>query len=346
MSEPQTKNCQSCKKDFLIEPEDFLFYEKMKVPPPTWCPECRQMRRYAWRNERTLYRRNCDMCGKSMVTIYSPNKPYKVYCSSCWWSDKWNGTDYGKEYDFSKPFFPQFQELQLQVPRVALLSKNSVNSEYTNHSNNNRNCYLSFSTFDSENVMYSGEIIKPSQDICDCYWIESGQLNYELINAERCYQCHYGMLLRDCTSCYYCYDCRGCSNCFLSSNLRNKKYCFLNKQYTKEKYLKKIGEYNLGSFKDRAKLFDIYLDLIKNKTIHRFAVIENSKNVSGSMIFNSKNALNVFDVKDLEDAKYVTVSNIAKSSMDCLYFGFQSELVYETHATIHSYKMMFTHELR
>ena len=34
---PETKNCQNCKKDFTIESEDFAFYEKIKVPPPTWC---------------------------------------------------------------------------------------------------------------------------------------------------------------------------------------------------------------------------------------------------------------------------------------------------------------------
>lgn len=73
--------CQNCHNEFIIEPDDFVFYEKMKVPPPTFCPECRQSRRYAWRNERVLYRRNCDLCGKSTVTIYSPNKPYKVYCT-------------------------------------------------------------------------------------------------------------------------------------------------------------------------------------------------------------------------------------------------------------------------
>jgi RNA polymerase subunit RPABC4/transcription elongation factor Spt4 len=38
----ETKNCQNCKKDFNIEPDDFSFYEKMKVPVPTWCPECRR----------------------------------------------------------------------------------------------------------------------------------------------------------------------------------------------------------------------------------------------------------------------------------------------------------------
>ena len=54
---PETKICQNCKGEFVIEPEDFNFYEKIKVPPPTWCPECRMIRRLQWRNEHSLFRR-------------------------------------------------------------------------------------------------------------------------------------------------------------------------------------------------------------------------------------------------------------------------------------------------
>jgi len=341
----ETKICQNCKKDFVIEPDDFAFYEKMKVPPPTWCPDCRQRRRYTWRNERVLYRRKCDLCGKSTVTIYSPNKPYKVYCPPCWWSDRWSALDYGVDFDFNRPFFEQFQELQLKVPRIALLTKNSVNSEYTNHANNNRNCYMSHVTFNSENVMYSTNVLEASQDVCDCYRIENGggQLIYELINSGRCYKCQYGVLLRDCTDCFYCYDCRGCSHCFLSSNLRNKNYCFLNKQCTKEEYFKKISGYDLESSKTRAILFETYLNLIKKDTIHRFVVIENSKNVSGDIILNSKNAFYCFDINNLENAKYIAESIDTKDSMDSYHYGYSSELIYESHALIHSYNVMFTH---
>src|SRR3989338_8334141 len=175
----ETKNCQNCKKDFTIESEDFNFYEKIKVPPPTRCFECRQQRRYAWRNERTLYRRNCDLCKKSTVTIYSPNKPYKVYCNECWWGDGWDTTSYSRDFDFSRPFFEQFHELQLRVPRMALLNKNSVNSEYTNHSSDNKNCYMCVSSLHGENNLYSAWIIK-SRDCVDCSYIhDGGELLYE-----------------------------------------------------------------------------------------------------------------------------------------------------------------------
>lgn len=53
----QTKQCQNCKNFFVIESEDFEFYEQIKVPPPTFCWECRLQRRMVFRNERALYRR-------------------------------------------------------------------------------------------------------------------------------------------------------------------------------------------------------------------------------------------------------------------------------------------------
>ena len=40
----ENRICQNCKSEFIIEPEDFNFYEKIKVPAPTWCPECRMIR--------------------------------------------------------------------------------------------------------------------------------------------------------------------------------------------------------------------------------------------------------------------------------------------------------------
>ncbi len=32
----EVKTCQNCKQNFTIESEDFVFYEKIDVPPPTF----------------------------------------------------------------------------------------------------------------------------------------------------------------------------------------------------------------------------------------------------------------------------------------------------------------------
>src|SRR3989344_4040210 len=341
---PETKNCKNCKKDFTIESEDFNFYEKIKVPPPTWCPECRQQRRYAWRNERTLYRRNCDYCGKSTVTIYSPNKPYKVYCNECWWGDDWDFASYGRDFDFTRPFFEQFTELQHEVPRMALLNKRSVNSEYTNHSGDNKNVYLSFSVFDCENIMYSTWIMKNSRDCMDCGYIAGkGERLYEVIDSRTSYQCQYSIFLKDCSNCLYCYDCRGCNECFMSSNLRNKSYVFKNKQYTREEYLKKIKEYELSSFVVRQGLNKEFQDLIKHNSIHRYVISERNVNSVGNLIYDCKNVKESFEVKSGEDCKYVYGATDIKDCRDVYHIGINIELCYECQGCTRIANCQFCH---
>ena len=100
-----TRNCQNCKKDFIIEPDDFSFYEKLKVPPPTFCPECRFRRRMLSTNERVLYRRKCDMTGKTIFSMYHEDVPFPVYHPEAWYGDDWDPYSYGVDYDFSKSFF-------------------------------------------------------------------------------------------------------------------------------------------------------------------------------------------------------------------------------------------------
>ena len=339
----ETRQCKNCKKDFIIEPEDFNFYEKIKVPAPTWCPECRQQRRYAWRNERTLYRRDCDLCGKSTVTIYSPNKDLKVYCLKCWWGDDWDASSYGSDFDFSRPFFEQYYELQSKVPRMALLSKNSTNSDYTNHSADNKNTYLSFCCFDTEDVYYSTWVMK-SRNSMECSYIyDSGERLYQCIDSRKVYHCQYSFLLENCVDCLYCYDCHNCNNCFMSSNLRNKSYVFKNEQYSREGYLEKIKEYDLGSYVTREKLRLEFLDLMLKNSIHRYAIMERNINSIGNQLYNSKNSKHCFDAEVLEDTKYIYASLQLKNSMDLYHIGWNTELAYEIHGSRGLYNSQFCH---
>src|SRR3989338_1379004 len=97
----ETKTCQNCHNNFVIEPEDFKFYEKIEVPPPKFCSRCRLKRRLAWFKGLRLYLRKCDLCKKEKISMYRPDAPYIIYCNECWWSDKWNPEDYEREYHFS-----------------------------------------------------------------------------------------------------------------------------------------------------------------------------------------------------------------------------------------------------
>ncbi|USN56208.1 MAG: hypothetical protein H6766_03930 [Candidatus Peribacteria bacterium] len=122
----ETKTCLHCSSTFDITQGDLDFYAKIspkfgdyvaEIPTPTLCPDCRQRRRLAFRNERHLYRRICDASQQPIISIYSPNKPYKVYDQKIWRSDARDPLDYGRDFDFSRTFTEQFEELMREVPR-------------------------------------------------------------------------------------------------------------------------------------------------------------------------------------------------------------------------------------
>jgi hypothetical protein len=141
----ETKTCRHCQIDFPITDKDLEFYEKVspifagkkyQIPTPTLCPDCRAQRRFAFRNERKLYKRKCDATGRDIISIYSPDKPFTVYSQDFWWSDKWNALEYGVDFDFERTFFVQFDELMKKVPQIALNNdyEKAINSEYINGS--------------------------------------------------------------------------------------------------------------------------------------------------------------------------------------------------------------------
>ncbi len=163
----ETRRCQNCKLEFVIEPDDFAFYEKIRVPPPTWCPECRNIRRMTWRNERTLYKRVCEKTGKQIISCFAPDSGIHVYDRDVWWSDEWNPQDYGREYDLSKPFFSQFGKLLHEIPMPSMFNSRCVRSDYGNHNGELKDSYLVFATWGGENLLYSDKIMggKDSSDL-------------------------------------------------------------------------------------------------------------------------------------------------------------------------------------
>ena len=93
------------------------------IPPPTLSPDCRAQRRLAFRNERHLYHRKSDLSGKQIISCFSPDKLTKVFSQDEWWSDAWDPLEYGRDFDFSRPFFEQFAELLTFGSRGELRSR-------------------------------------------------------------------------------------------------------------------------------------------------------------------------------------------------------------------------------
>lgn len=322
--------CQNCKASFIIEPEDFSFYEKIKVPPPTWCAECRLMRRLIWRNERSLYKRSCSLCNKSIIAMYPESVQFPVYCRGCWFSDKWDPESYAVDYDFSKSFFEQMKMLIDTVPQIALQVSNSINSDYINHSVDCINCYLTVGASNSENCLYSTRVLA-CKSIADCFAVKKVENSYEVSgsrdssNLVACQDCEGSF------DCLFCYDLKNCNNCFMSFNLRSKSYVWYGKQLTKEEYNKNIKKVDLGSFEVWEKLKEEYKKL-KSQHITKFAQYKNIQSSSGSVLNNTKNCRKCFYVGQSENCYNMHFADNVKDTYDANNCCCTMENCYEVNA--------------
>jgi len=300
----EIKQCQNCKQEFVIEPDDFAFYEKMKVPAPTFCPECRVIRRMTWRNERTLYHRKCDATGKDIITMFAPEQSLTVYERDYWWSDNWNQLASGRDYDFSKPFFQQFRELFERAPLPNLANSNTINSDYGNHNADMKNCYLAYASFKNEDLGYCYGMVNCK----NCFDVYKG------LNFTQCYEDVLGADMNrvlfsydsdESVNCSFLYACKNMIDSLGCINMRSKSNCIFNQQYTKEEYVKERAKYDFGSYKGLANFKKDFAEFIK-KYPRRYGFIQKSVNSVGDNILNCKNVYMGFDAYGgVEDGKYL-----------------------------------------
>ena len=321
------KNCQTCKKDFEVRDEDLVFYEQIKVPLPTFCPECRLARKLIWRNERSLYKRACDLCKKEIISMYKTDAVFPVYCHECWWGDKWNTLDYGCNYDSGIPFFEQFAKLLKIVPRPASYSTQNINSEYGNHIAHMKNSYMMFGSWFDENCGY-GQTVMKSKDCWDCLFIRDCELCFASNDCTKCNQVFFSQKCIGCIDSAFLYDCRNCQNCLFSYNLRNKNYHVFNKQVSKEEF-NKVRQEMLSSYLMLEKTLTDFRKILREKAIHKFMTGERNYNVSGEFISNSKNVHDSYFIDNGENEKYAVRGGVGqKDSMD-VYGVHSGELCYE-----------------
>jgi len=329
---PEERVCLECNQKFQIEKEDIDFYNMLRVPPPKLCPKCRQIRRLGMlMRVPKFFKRPCTAPGhtESVVTVFPPASPHKIYDLPYWYSDAWDPTSYGKPYNPSRKFFEQFKELFFDVPHIALERPVSVvNSEYSLGGLWGKNSYYTAGAFSSEDCSF-GEEVRFSKFCVDCADIWYSEFCYACVCDDHCNRCVYVIDSVQCLDSYFLYDCKNCTNCFLSSNLRNKSYVFENKQLSKEEYQAKVAQINLGDrniFKDMGHRFD---SVLKN-ALHRSVWLTNTVNCVGDRLVNCKNCFQAFDGNNGENFRFVQSFSGAKDSMDMVYSADNAERIYET----------------
>lgn len=321
--------CVLTGKPFLVTEWEQEHLKKFDAPLPKLCPEERHRRRLSHRNERRIYSSKCSKTGKPIISMYSPDKGFTILSPEIWWGDSWDARDYGRDYDFLRPFFEQFKDLQRVVPHLSLMNKNGENSEYCNITTDNKNCYLVFGGDYCEDCRYS-LFSMHCKDTADVYWVNSSELTYDSVDCEHCYSVLYSQKSTGCVESQFLFDCRNCQNCTACVGLVGKKYYFKNVACTPEEYTKKVEQLHLDTWSGVEKMKKEFQQF-KLQFPHRFAHIVNCENCTGDDLLGAKNCMNCFGASDgAEDLKDIFLTGWkVKDSLSSDHIGYGAELFYE-----------------
>src|SRR6185295_17724429 len=237
------------------------------------------------------------------------------------------GVVQGRDFDFSRSFFDQFQELSAVVPRPALFSDflHDENSAYTNYAGKNKNCYLLFDSDENRDSAYSYGM-NSSRDSLDCYRVQKLDHCYETGDSNNCYGCVHTYNSENCSECTFINNCIGCSNLIMCSNLRNKKYCVENKAVTREEYerIRKNLSYT-GVFQEKIHEFQKF----RQKFPHKYMREVQCENCSGNYLVNCKDTRDSYDSMNVWNGRYCTPMFMhSQDVMDTDELG-ECELAYE-----------------
>jgi len=330
--------CKTCQADFEVTPEDMDFYDKVSpvfngvkqlVPPPINCPTCRYQRRLMFINEFYLYSESCALCSKHMLSQIDPSSGRKSFCRDCWTGDGHDPLDYGRDFDFNRPFFEQFKELLDVVPFSGqYVSGTLENSDYVQCAGSLKNCYLIMHADHNEDCYY-GYGIKHCTNCVDGYYNFRSELCYDSTDCHDCYGLTHCQDCSNTRTSAFLYDCIGCTDCFASTGLRNKQFYFENKQLTETEYKAKMATIDLASH-SQYQAWVQRLDELKLAAPHKEYHGYNIEASSGDYLINCKNVTKSFDCEDVENGKFCiqTVTG-AKDVYDIYQFGFNLELSYQ-----------------
>ncbi len=323
-------SCQNCKENFTITSEDLNFYQKVKVPPPTFCPLCRAQRRLIFRNERKLFKVSDAFTGETIFSTYPKGSGRKIIKRETWLGDTWDAMEYGREYDFTKPFLEQMHELIKSLPIYNFNVMRMVNSPYSFNAVGLKNCYLLCNSSYSEDCMY-GNAVDYCKDCVDNSHIINSERCYESFWLTNCYQCYFSIMSEESRNLWFCRDCVGCNDCFGCANLRKSSYCIFNKQYTKEEYEKEIEKMALNTAAGLSKARKSARDFWDTQPVKCFQGIKNL-NSTGSYVTHCKNVNDSYLVRESENARYCQYLQVpsSKENYDVSLWGANTELCYET----------------
>lgn len=222
-------------------------YERFGFPVPDIHPITRFLVKLAFVNTWSLNWTKDARTQKDILSCYNPADGHIVYDHTYWWSDEFDAKAYGREFDFSRPFFEQYFEMVQKIPKLNLTLLKSENVDYCNNMFASRNCYLTFNSVACEDCYYC---LRGTENR-DCAYVHSSQkceLCFSCANCRECYNVQFSEFSTQCTNSRFLSNCIDCTDCYQCANLKHKQYCIRNTQYTKEEYERQMADIDLSRY--------------------------------------------------------------------------------------------------
>ncbi len=204
----------------------------------------------------------------------------------------------------------------LDVPRPSLVQAKNQNSEYSNDSNNNNDCYQLFTADDNVNCHY-GSMIQ-SKDSMD---------SEELLQCELCYDsifcntCHAAVGCDSCVNCsntYFSSNLVNCHNCVFCFGLRDKRNAIFNTEVSPDVFMTFMLQRQLfrrRNYEKAKEMFRMFMETAPQ----RYMYLLKAENCTGDRVIDYRDCENCYSANDA-----VGCSNLGGSSgigikdcMDC-----------------------------
>jgi hypothetical protein len=344
-----TQKCRITNKEFTVDERELAHLRRMgelnpligeSLPVPCVHPFEQLRQVLALGNLQYLYRSKSFLSGTPQLSRYNPASEFKITTLDEFWSDRVDNTSAGRDYDFNRPFFEQFNELLRDSCLQPLNLTNAEGSDFVNGATNVQNCYLCFSVGDSQDCLYCMRQYFGNDNVC-CVGSNRSQFCYDSVDIDSCYECHHCQDCRNCSNCFSCLDCIGCKNCIGCVGLRSAEFHIFNQSYTERGYKDFLSRYSLGNAGSRASLLDQCIQFAASVPYEVNTMI-NTEDCTGSYIANCKNMLECFNSNNSEDCGYMIVCNKGK---DCWRgFAVSSELAYQS-LVLDSYNSLYSYSI-
>ena len=303
------------------------------LPLPDTCPQEFLRQFTAWGNLLNIFRSKSCLSGTPQLSRYNPDLVPRICTPEEFWSDAVDNCDFGRPYDFSRPFFDQMRELLQQVIFLPLNVTQCEGSEYINGAFGTKNSYLSFGIYNSEECLYC-YMVRNCVDCIDCLDAIRCESCYDCHNIRNCHACRSCLLCTSCSDCVLCEDCFGCRNCALSFGLRNQEYCVRNIPVGKKKYEEFLAQQGLQSRTNFEFARRSFRDELKASGFIATTLI-NEENSSGQFMTNVKDVYSSFYTHTAHDCGHIFLSH------DCSDFwrgiAESATLGYQSLSYLHAY---------